>query len=185
PFETTEFQVDRPQDLPRDAMPLESHVSGPGVQRTGQKEQTLLLVEDNRELRDYLKESLGQHYNILTANNGQQGLKKAKEKATDIITSDVMMPELDGLELCRIIKTPQELCHIPVILLTAKDAQIHSIEGLEQCADDYIAKPFNLTELIVRIQNIMDNRMLIRRKFLESGLSQNHSEIKLNSYDEK
>ncbi len=147
--------------------------------------ETILLVEDNVELRNYLKEQLEDTYTIFTAKDGLQGLKKVKKNAPDIVISDVMMPEMDGLELCKYIKKTKELCHIPVLLLTAKDAQIHKIEGLEHGADDYIPKPFNLTELKTRIKNIIDNRNLIRQKFKDNEKLSKVHDIKINSYDEK
>ncbi len=149
------------------------------------KTETILLVEDNKELRDYLKKQLEPNYEIVTAKDGLQGLKKVRSTAPDIVISDVMMPEMDGLELCRQIKKTRELCHIPVLLLTAKDAQIHKIEGLEHGADDYIPKPFNLTELKTRIKNIIDNRNLIRQKFKDNEKLSKVHDIKINSYDEK
>ncbi len=149
------------------------------------KTETILLVEDNEELRNYLKEQLEDNYKIETAKDGLQGLKKVKRTAPDIVISDVMMPEMDGLELCQHIKKTKELCHIPVLLLTAKDAQIHKIEGLEHGADDYIPKPFNLTELKTRIKNIINNRNLIQQKFRDNEILPNLQEIKINSYDEK
>lgn len=152
---------------------------------TVQGKETILLVEDNTEFRNYLKEQLEDHYTIFTAKDGLSGLKKAKSKAPDIIISDVMMPEMDGLDLCEQIKKTKELCHIPVILLTARNSQIHKIEGLEHGADDYIAKPFDFTELITRIKNIIGNRNLIRQKFKEGAFRANFNEIKINSYDEK
>ncbi len=147
--------------------------------------ETILLVEDNEELRNYLKEQLEDKYTIFTAKNGLQGLKKVKKKAPDIVISDVMMPEMDGLELCQHIKKTKELCHIPVLLLTAKDAQIHKIEGLEHGADDYISKPFNFTELKTRIKNIIKNRSLIQQKFREHTNFPRLQEVTINSYDEK
>ncbi len=188
PFQTTEIYLEKEERTFIKPVPLEyqnTSLTPENIQKQDPGEEIILLVEDNSELRNYLQEELNTSYTIITAKDGVQGLKKAKSKAPDIIISDVMMPEMDGLELCRHIKKTKELCHIPVIILTAKNTQIHKIEGLEHGADDYIAKPFNLTELKTRIKNIIHNRNLIQQKFNNSEFSKKLHEVKINSYDEK
>lgn len=125
----------------------------------------VLLVEDNKDVREYIKDTLHSHYRVVEAANGQQGLDKAKEVMPDIIISDIMMPEMDGIEFCRIIKTEFLTSHIPVILLTAKASHENKIEGLETGADDYLIKPFDSKELFVRIKNLIDQRKLLKEKF--------------------
>lgn len=152
---------------------------------TDKKKGTILIVEDNEELRNYLEKQLEASYTIITAKNGVQGLKKAKKKGPDILISDVMMPKMDGFELCKLVKKTKELCHIPIILLTAKNASHHKLEGLEYGADDYISKPFNLVELKTRIKNILYNRNLVQQKFKDNNSLKASNEITINSYDEK
>lgn len=125
----------------------------------------ILLVEDNKDVREYIKDTLSGQYNVVEAANGQQGLNKAKEIMPDLIISDIMMPEMDGIEFCRIIKTEILTSHIPVILLTARASHENKIEGLETGADSYLIKPFNSKELFVRIKNLIDQRKRLKEKF--------------------
>lgn len=129
---------------------------------------TILIVEDNADLRAYLRECLEAFYHIHEAANGREGIAKALEILPHLILSDIMMPEMDGLQLCKHIKTRLETSHIPVILLTAKSAQEHKLEGLEIGADDYIAKPFDILEVQIRIANLIQNRQLLRKKFSQN-----------------
>lgn len=138
--------------------------------------ETILLVEDNPELRDYISRDLGQYYTLLTADNGQQGCDLALREIPDLILSDVMMPLMDGITLTRTLKSDQRTSHIPIILLTARSADEHRQEGLETGADDYIAKPFNMVLLKARIRNLLDTRrrlgeIFIRHLNLQEGLS--------------
>ncbi len=102
----------------------------------------LLIVEDNPDVTNYICSFMENDYQIITAENGKEGLKKTIDKYPDLIISDVMMPEMDGFELCQKIKTDERISHIPVILLTAKADLDSKIEGLEFGADDYVTKPF-------------------------------------------
>lgn len=149
------------------------------------QEDTILIVEDIAELRNYLKEQLSKKYKILLAANGLEALEKLRKKGASLILSDIMMPEMDGFELCKQVKSEPELCHIPIILLTAKSSHINRLEGLEHGADDYISKPFIMREVKFRIKNILSNRKLLQKKFKESSLITDISTIKINSYDEK
>ena len=119
---------------------------------------TLLLIDDNPEILSYLSAQLEHNYKIFTAKNGKEALDIATHKTINLIISDIVMPVMDGTELCRLIKSSPELCHIPVILLTAKAMTMHVEEGFYAGADDYLIKPFKISALKARIYNILQER---------------------------
>jgi signal transduction histidine kinase/ligand-binding sensor domain-containing protein/DNA-binding response OmpR family regulator len=125
----------------------------------------VLVVEDNPEIREYILEQLSDQYCIHEAENGVIGINAAQNNIPDLIISDVMMPEMDGFQLCRHIKTDEKTCHIPVILLTAKVDLENKIEGLECGADSYLTKPFSAKELRIRVQNLIQQRRELRKHF--------------------
>ncbi|TCD00759.1 hybrid sensor histidine kinase/response regulator [Pedobacter frigidisoli] len=133
----------------------------------GQKKYSILLVEDNDDVRAFIKNSLDANYNIYESENGLKGLDSAIELIPDLIISDVMMPIMDGLGLCRKLKTDERTSHIPVILLTARSAYVHQVNGFENGADAYIVKPFNLRILELNIHNLLNARETIKRKFAQ------------------
>lgn len=142
---------------------------------------TILLVEDNEEMLDFLSISLKPHYNVIKSDNAIKGLKLANEIIPDIIISDVMMSKMDGLELCKQIKENMVTNHIPVILLTAKTDLKSRLEGLTLGADDYVSKPFNISELLLRIKNRLELQKSQRETiFEELKLLPNYSEEKNN-----
>ena len=125
----------------------------------------ILVVEDNADLREMIKENLSHEYMIIEAENGNKGLRLAEDNIPDLIISDIMMPEMDGYELSRKIKTNEKTNHIPVILLTAKADTRDKLEGLETGADDYLIKPFNSEELKIRVKNLIKIRKQMREKY--------------------
>lgn len=125
----------------------------------------VLLVEDNSEVLEYLQKQLSGEYAILTAKNGKEALELTERELPDMVISDVMMPEMDGVELCSRIKKDLRLCHIPVILLTAKSMTLHIEEGFSAGADDYIAKPFSISLLKIRIRNLFASREQMKEIF--------------------
>lgn len=129
------------------------------------KPHTMLIVEDNVELRDYLKTELNEQYKILLANNGKEGIKIAREAFPDIIITDVNMPEMNGFDFCKIIKTDASTSHIPLLMLTAKATIENRIEGIETGADAYMVKPFDLKLLKIRISQLIKSRQLIFDKY--------------------
>ena len=118
-----------------------------------------------KELRSFLSRQLGKYYEIVAVSNGVEALAVLDEKIINLIVSDIMMPLMDGLELCNSIKNDLSTCHIPVILLTAKTALDNKIEGLKSGADAYIEKPFSMPYLLVQINNLLESRMKLRQNF--------------------
>ncbi len=135
------------------------HRDSPVITETeGTSNKVMLIVEDNKEIREYIRESFMDTFDIHTASNGNEGLQKAIEYSPDIIISDVMMPIMDGIELCKALKEDLRTSHIPVILLTAKDSIQDKTEGYSVGADSYITKPFSARLLEIRINNLFDLR---------------------------
>lgn len=124
-----------------------------------------LIIEDNQELRQFIKVSVEENYHVLEADNGKTGLQLAFQYIPNIIISDVMMPELDGLEVCQQLKSDEKTAHIPIILLTAKTNLDSKLTGLKQGADAYMNKPFNTRELQLRMDNLIAIREKLQQKF--------------------
>ncbi len=125
------------------------------------EESTLLIVEDNNEIRAFLRKILNSQYHVLEASNGEEGLKMARSYLPDLIISDILMPIKNGLELVKEIKSDLRSCHIPIILLTSKVGWVFKKEGFDVGADDYITKPFNEEILKARIRNLIKSRQEI------------------------
>jgi ligand-binding sensor domain-containing protein/signal transduction histidine kinase/DNA-binding response OmpR family regulator len=149
-----------------------------------QEKPTILLVEDNDEVRHFIQDILSEQYHILQSKNGVEGLEKAFDTIPDLIISDVMMDQMDGLELCTLLKSDARSSHIPVILLTAKTATSHQIDGLKTGADAYITKPFNTEMLELTIRNIFQVRALLRQKFSRQVTLEPRQQV-INTLDEK
>lgn len=131
---------------------------------------TILIVDDNEEIVEFVTSILLADYTILSAENGEAAIAILHSEAVDLVISDVMMPVMDGFELCKRIKTTFEISHIPVILLTAKNTLQSKIEGLETGADAYIEKPFSPAHLKVQMANLLMNRHKIREYFASTPL---------------
>ncbi len=138
---------------------------------TADDRETVLIVEDDHDLRVYLTNCLNSTYTVCEASNGMEGLKIASEILPEIIVSDVMMPEMDGIEMCKRLKNNKETSHIPVLMLTAKTAQEQQNEGLEAGAWDYITKPFNTQALLKKISNIIQARNSFRETMLHQNVN--------------
>ncbi|MDO4165361.1 MAG: response regulator [Bacteroides sp.] len=128
---------------------------------------SILIVEDNMELREFLDNILSGSYRVIEATNGQEGLELALQHVPDLIISDIMMPVMDGLDMVKAIKENRDICHIPIILLSAKSSLDDRINGLEQGIDDYITKPFSSTYLKTRIKALLEQRRLLQELYLQ------------------
>lgn len=165
-IDTTPIQLDdAPKSVPEDSSPI------------------LLLIEDNADVMHYVKEILGDTYQILEARDGEIGIEVAKERIPDLIISDVMMPKKNGYEVCETLKQDEKTSHIPIILLTAKASLDDKMQGLLTKADAYLTKPFVPKELLVRIQNLIESRKQLREKY-NRELILKPSEISVSSIDE-
>lgn len=153
-------------------------------EETGRKDSPLLLVvDDNEDFRIFMRYSLELQYRVKLAVNGNEAWEMMQEELPDLVISDVMMPQMDGNELCRLIKQDKRTAHIPVILLTARQNTEAKLEGLQTGADDYVTKPFNMTILVLRIRKLIE---LSRYHRVTQGMiDPAPSEIVITSLDEK
>ncbi|WP_338877352.1 two-component regulator propeller domain-containing protein (plasmid) [Spirosoma sp. SC4-14] len=130
----------------------------------------LLIVDDNLDVLDYLELTFQNQYRIVKAENGRQALDRIREREPDVIISDIMMPEMDGIQLCRTLKTSLDTCHIPLILLTARSTVENQIEGIGTGADDYIPKPFHPELLRAKVENLIESRLRLLEKFRSNSV---------------
>ena len=158
-------------------------VENESVESGDKKRGTILIVEDNNEIRRYLSNGLADLFNTLEAGNGEEALEKLKDNEVDVIVTDVMMPVMDGIKLCKNVKQNIRTCHIPVIILSAKTDIKDQMEGLQMGADDYIPKPFSLAILTTKIQNMMRTRRRMLEKYAKS-LEVEPEKITFNAMDE-
>lgn len=154
-------------------------------EKTDSKENPLvLIVEDNTELLQHVKKRLETSYKIRMSKNGEDGFKQAKKHIPDLILSDVIMPKMDGIELCKRIKTDKVTNHIPVIMLTAKSEVKDRMKGFATGADDYIPKPFQMDEVKILIDNLIQQRKKLREKYSSNLLNPVNNNPNLLSKDD-
>lgn len=183
------FMVELPvyevrQTYSEEILPQRLHRHEPGIdEEQGHNLPSLLLIEDNEDFRYYLRENLKGIYRIYEAKDGGEGLTKTLSLLPDLIVSDVMMPVMDGIELCRKIKGDSRISHIPVILLTARSKDEQKLEGLECGADDYITKPFSFDILNLRIKRLILQQEQLHKDF-KKFIEVKASDIKITSLDE-
>ena len=157
---------------------------------------SILIIEDNTELRGFLHTILAENYKVIEATNGQEGLERAQEYVPDLILSDIMMPVMDGLDMVKSIKGNRDICHIPIILLSAKSSLDDRISGLEQGIDDYITKPFSATYLKARIKSLLYQRKQLQEIYWKewsekqekpsaSSIDLSPSQPQITPYDEQ
>ena len=147
-------------------------------------EAAVLIVEDNKDLRGYIVDILSKKYKVFEAENGDIGIELASKFLPDLIVSDVMMPGIDGFELCAKVKSDLKTSHIPVVLLTALSSVDQTITGLEAGADAYISKPFDPLHLEISIRNLIQSREMLKEKF-SKGLSMDPKEVTKTPADQK
>jgi signal transduction histidine kinase/DNA-binding response OmpR family regulator/ligand-binding sensor domain-containing protein len=176
--------VERTEEARQIIMIPDNHVTG--HESSGPTENSslpkVLILEDNADLRFYLRSNFSETCSIIEASDGEQGLAMALDEIPDLIISDLMMPKMDGLQLCEKVKTNEKTSHIPIILLTAKADIETKLQGLHIGADDYIAKPFDARELQARMHNLIEGRKKLQQKFSQH-LSMSASDIKIESIE--
>ncbi|HET8830195.1 MAG TPA: ATP-binding protein, partial [Pelobium sp.] len=145
---------------------------------------TLLLVEDNRDVINFLEDSFKDDFNVIKSFDGASGLQAALKNMPDIIISDVMMPVMDGIELCSKLKSDIITSHIPVVLLTARSPLIFKLEGLENGADDYVTKPFNFDLLDVKVWNLIENRQKMKSRY-QKEITLQPTNTSISTFDDK
>ncbi len=147
------------------------------------RKENILLVEDNADIQQYVGDELGRIYNVFKAENGEEALAIVKDEEIDLILTDVMMPVMDGLQLCKLLKQNLNTCHIPIIILSAKADLKEQLEGLQVGADDYIPKPFSLALVTTKIRNMFRTRHRAIQRYSNS-LEIEPEKIALNPLDE-
>ncbi len=182
------FQIESSQEITskekKNTIPLSIDENDIADKNISDNTPLILIIEDEKDIRNFIKENIGTECNIIESSNGKDGLKKSIEYIPDLIISDIIMPEINGIDLCKNLKTDERTSHIPIILLTAKSSMENKLEGLETGADDYLTKPFNISELQVRVSNLIDQRKKLRERFRKEILLE-PKEIAVTSADEK
>ena len=158
-------------------------LSDENLQNINEELPIILIVEDNNEVRAFIKMSLQHKYQIIEAVNGQEGIDKAIEYVPDIILSDIRMPLKDGIVLCNTLKNDERTSHIPIILLTADTTEENELKGLESGADDFVAKPFKLRILEKRLENLIGLRKALRSRYSQEFILK-PTDISITSTDE-
>lgn len=170
----TEMLDEKPQNDPEPVVPMRGATKDDDA--CDNSRPTILIVEDNDDVAKYMGDCLRRQYNVLTASDGEQGLEKASSTVPDIIVTDLRMPHKDGLQLCDDIRRSELLCHIPVVMVTAKSTNADKMQGLKTGADAYIRKPFSAEELLLTIGNIVERQRLMRQKYAKAIESQEQPE---------
>jgi YesN/AraC family two-component response regulator len=187
-----EYIIKDPEEIKKDTLIIKCRIdsdqtpfekdSGAITEETTKS--VVLIVEDNEDVMQHLTQNLEESFLIKQAVHGKEGLEKAAAFIPDLIISDVMMPEMNGMEMCKKLKSEATTSHIPVILLTARADVENIIEGLETGADDYITKPFNIQELITRSNNLIEQRKKLREKY-SAQVEMEPGKVVVKSADEK
>jgi len=183
PLKTLNELVEKEMEV-EEIKPLKSDINIKQNKKHHSKTPLILLVEDSGDLRGFLKNNLEEHYRVIEAANGAEGLEQATTNIPDVIISDVMMPIMDGHEMCSKVKKDTRISHIPVILLTAQISETQQVTGFEHGADQYMTKPFSLEVLLSRIKGLLEQRAALQNIFSKK-IEVNPSEITVTSIDEE
>ena len=179
----TDFMI-RTSENESFAIDLDDEITDEKISKERSNSPLLLIVDDNEDIRTFIKQVLGEEYTIYEAENGQEGYEVAKKVIPNIIVTDLMMPIMDGLQLCEKIKTTKTTSHIPVLMLTAKLSQESELEGVKHGADDYIRKPFDIELLNLKLKNILQQRKNLRVRF-NREITLQPKEVTVTSSDER
>ena len=178
----TKFTVSLPVEPYQEHKAIET--SDPATGRSPADRPTLLFVEDSEDMRQVLMDAFHEDYHVIEAGDGDTGFELARKLNPDLVVSDVMMPRMNGKELCEKLKTTPETSHIPVVLLTAQSSAEHRLEGIRAGADAYIPKPLDLKHLAARIENLLQSRRELRKKFAKQLVIE-ATEITVTPTDER
>ena len=152
--------------------------------QTATTRQRILIIEDNSNVALFMGNQLTENYEVYYAANGQVGIERAETLIPDLIITDLMMPEMDGLEVCRHVRANDAISHVPIIIITAKTTEEDRIRGIEAGADAYLYKPFNAEELTVRVSKLLEQRQHLREKFAQAmAEGSDHADDQLNETD--
>lgn len=174
----TSLEAGEPE-MPRKESPEDAEAAALPPQEKETGKSTVLIVEDNDELRAFVADNMAEKYNVLTAGNGIEAMKLLEKKHVDMIVSDIMMPDMDGIALCRAIRSNPTLAHIPVVLLSAKTDVETKVEGLNIGANAYMEKPFSIEQLRAQVKSILEARRRLQESLMKSPLDyykQEHKE---------
>lgn len=171
---------------PKPIFALTTEESGIEDRVTGEENRTrLLIIEDNNDVARYIGSQISDEYDIFFASDGRHGLEKAREIVPDLMITDLMMPEMDGLEVCRSVRADELISHVPIIVITAKVTDADRVKGLEAGADAYLGKPFNGDELRVRIRKLLEQRRFLREKFSKALAEGKEAEVQHTDADNR
>lgn len=172
-----------------DAADNETNTKGHNIQRVvdgNSDKPTILVIDDNADVRQYVHTILQSDYFVMEAADGQEGWEMAQKEVPDLVVCDVMMPRMDGLQFTQLLKSTTATSHIPIILLTAKIQERHRIDGYEHGADSYITKPFHSKVLTARIENLLKQRQMLKKTFMaDNAAAQEIDKAALNSRDKQ
>lgn len=186
PMNNPDYKQEKIQDIIYTAISAEEEIN-PSTENNAEDKSNLpmlLIVDDNEDFRNFTKSLFTDSYRVITANDGVEAYDIVLDRLPDIILCDVMMPRMDGYELCRKIKEDIRTSHIPIILLTAKTSEENKYSGIEAGADDYIAKPFNINMLTLKIAKIIERQKKYHQNF-KKKIDISPSEIQIMTMDEK
>ena len=176
-------QEERSEPAESSSLETRSVGSSPLAKLEHQKLPIALIAEDHQDVRDFVTEILDDQFRVVATNNGKAAWEQALTLMPDLIVTDVMMPEMDGIRLCQLLKSNEKTSHIPVVMLTARAAQEDKLEGLESGADVYLIKPFSARELLIQTKNLIEQRKKLQEFFRKKFHALTPAEMESDSID--